>query len=123
MFLDNGNSLHHDETVLPTRIPACIFDTLKSRLEILLEVLTIMNTELKRKTQWEAIDSNFGQMRRLPVPGGWLVFVYFSFYERYGGNIKDSGSGMTFYPDPDHEWNRPQRSKAKCSRLRAFPKR
>ncbi|MBT9317220.1 hypothetical protein [Leptothoe spongobia] len=33
---------------------------------------------------------------RAKVPGGWLVA------SRCGGG---EGSGITFYPDPKHEWN------------------
>ncbi|MDV3353448.1 hypothetical protein D0962_13125 [Leptolyngbyaceae cyanobacterium CCMR0082] len=33
---------------------------------------------------------------RAKVPGGWLVAI------RCGGG---EGSGITFYPDPNHEWD------------------
>lgn len=32
---------------------------------------------------------------RAKVPGGWLVVV----------GIYGSGGGITFYPDPQHEWD------------------
>jgi len=34
------------------------------------------------------------RVRRAKVPGGWLVAIE---------NM--SGLGMTFYPDPDHQWD------------------
>jgi hypothetical protein len=44
---------------------------------------------------WEQIDSvpaNF-TVYRAKVPGGWLISI----------NLHD-GQGLTFYPDPNHEW-------------------
>jgi len=42
------------------------------------------------KLQWEQTPSNGPLTLRTKVPGGWLVAV---------------GSGVTFYPDPGHEWD------------------
>ena len=39
---------------------------------------------------WEDVKSDMG-MRRAKVPGGWLVVV--------------TGAGVTFYPDPEHQWD------------------
>ena len=39
-----------------------------------------------------------GTMYRTPVPGGWLVAVFW-----LTGNV--GGPSMGFYPDPDHEWD------------------
>jgi len=41
------------------------------------------------KLKWEAIPSDYGEVRRAKVPGGWLVAA---------------GGGVTFLPDPGHEW-------------------
>jgi len=44
--------------------------------------------------QWEKVPSdNSFSVYRVKVPGGWLVFTYWA-----------DKSGMTFYPDPKHEW-------------------
>ena len=65
------------------------------------------------KAAWERINSNFGRLRRLEVPGGWLVFIYFTAYERFGGRNKTSGSGLVFYPDPEHLWTFSRKIKPK----------
>lgn len=44
--------------------------------------------------RWERLASSYQETLRAKVPGGWLV----SF-----GNA--SGRGLTFYPDPDHQWD------------------
>jgi hypothetical protein len=46
---------------------------------------------------WEDVPSD-GRMTvsRAKVPGGWLVFT------RWGSNL----AGMTFYPEPNHQWDR-----------------
>jgi len=46
---------------------------------------------MKYPREWQELDNKF--FRRLKVPGGWLV--------------EDSiwqGGGITFLPDPKHEW-------------------
>jgi hypothetical protein len=43
---------------------------------------------------WQALPSSEGQIYRAKVTGGWLVML--SSYEK---------GGLTFYPDPNHEWN------------------
>lgn len=48
--------------------------------------------------KWEKVKNKGAWMldlRRAEVPGGWLVIVM-------GWGV---GSGITFYPDPRHEWN------------------
>jgi len=40
--------------------------------------------------QWETLASNWGEVRRAKVPGGWLVVA---------------GGGVTFLPDPEHAWD------------------
>lgn len=41
--------------------------------------------------KWEKLKGNVYGTKRCKVPGGWLVIVY--------------GSGMAFYPDPEHKWD------------------
>lgn len=55
------------------------------------------------KLDWErvestAVDVNTPYTIRAKVPGGWLVCVV------------DNGSGLTFLPDPEHQWgvNKPE---------------
>jgi hypothetical protein len=40
---------------------------------------------------WTPVDSSPVQLLRAKVKGGWLIAA-------------GSGAGLTFYPDPDHEW-------------------
>jgi hypothetical protein len=55
--------------------------------------------------QWESLPftvakANIDRVLRTAVPGGWLVFVYYSTVTNSFGY-----GGLTFYPDPDHEWD------------------
>ena len=55
-----------------------------------LEHLEIEGVDMgRKKTGW------FADFRRTPVPGGWLVAFC----------IEDGGSGLTFVPDANHEWD------------------
>lgn len=45
---------------------------------------------------WEILESNCYTVRRARVPGGWLVTV---------ASYSDGETSVTFYPDPDHEWD------------------
>jgi hypothetical protein len=46
----------------------------------------------KAKLQWERLDSSSDYaLLRAKVPGGWLVAL--------------GGTGVTFYPDPEHQWD------------------
>jgi hypothetical protein len=46
---------------------------------------------------WESIESGKGlTVLRDRVPGGWLVYASNSFHHH---------GGLTFYPDPEHQWN------------------
>lgn len=51
---------------------------------------------------WEPLrsawDNNWATIRT-KVPGGWLVLVD---YNQEGGS---RGAAITFYPDPNHEWD------------------
>lgn len=40
--------------------------------------------------RWEQLRSNVQPAARAKVPGGWLV---------------TAGAGLTFYPDPEHQWD------------------
>ena len=44
------------------------------------------------RLQWEPLDSSHIPLLRAKVPGGWLIEA-------------GSGAGLTFYPDPGHEWD------------------
>ena len=48
------------------------------------------------KLKFEKLDVDTLSVRvnRSKVPGGWLVIV-----------TSNTGSGATFYPDPEHKWN------------------
>lgn len=48
---------------------------------------------------WERLESKKGpdQVMRSKVPGGWLVAFIDEFCDEAIG-------GLTFYPDPNHEW-------------------
>ena len=46
--------------------------------------------------KWETVQSDSHMtVSRATVPDGWLVFT------RWGSNL----AGMTFYPDPNHQWD------------------
>jgi len=58
--------------------------------------------------EWEAVEStgshnHVGRVERARVPGGWLVMAY-GWTEDYG-HPTSCPLGLTFYPDPDHEWD------------------
>jgi hypothetical protein len=40
------------------------------------------------------VESSHGIVERAKVPGGWFVTFHVG-----------SSAGITFYPDPDHEWD------------------
>jgi hypothetical protein len=44
------------------------------------------------KLQWAPVDSSHVPLLRAKVKGGWLIAA-------------GSGASLTFYPDPDHEWD------------------
>jgi hypothetical protein len=44
------------------------------------------------RLQWTAAAPSHVPLLRAKVPGGWLIAAA-------------SGAGLTFYPDPDHEWD------------------
>jgi len=46
--------------------------------------------------KWESVPSDSRiSVYRARVPGGWLVFTWWG----------SSYSGLTFYPDPNHQWD------------------
>jgi hypothetical protein len=49
---------------------------------------------------WEELDSTLIGVtcRRAKVPGGWLVMIM-------GGLMVPRPRGITFYPDPNHQWD------------------
>jgi hypothetical protein len=44
--------------------------------------------------RWEKLRSNYGDVRRAKVPGGWLLSME-----------AGAGGGLVFYPDSEHCWN------------------
>lgn len=53
------------------------------------------NARKYMKLTWEVIGKQFGeQTERAKVPGGWLI-----------KHLTGSGVGLTYMPDPDHEWD------------------
>lgn len=66
------------------------------------------------KAEWETIDSNLETMHRLKVPGGWLVYLFYSYSrgQSYGGDrhAESQHGSLLFYPDPEHKWNQPATS-------------
>jgi hypothetical protein len=44
--------------------------------------------------RWERLRSNYGDVRRTKVPGGWLLSME-----------AGTGGGLVFYPDPGHRWD------------------
>jgi hypothetical protein len=45
------------------------------------------------KVEWEEVPTKRLYVYRLRVQGGWLVYATLG------------GGGLTFFPDPDHEWD------------------
>ncbi len=50
----------------------------------------------KHSGTWEIVHKSSPRLLRLKVPGGWLVTISGGF-----------SPPITFYPDPEHEWNPP----------------
>lgn len=53
----------------------------------------------KKKLCFEQLESNvysFQEIYRTKVPGGWLVVIK---------GTSGEGVGLTFYPDPNYEWD------------------
>lgn len=46
---------------------------------------------------------HYGNVYRTPVPGGWLVLAD-TWAKTPQGDYMSTGVGITFYPDPAHEW-------------------
>jgi hypothetical protein len=59
---------------------------------------TLINWEVEDMTKlvWEMIEAEpaYRKIERAKVPGGWLVRM----------EVGGSGGGITFVPDPNHEW-------------------
>lgn len=58
---------------------------------------------------WEKLKHtpHYGNVYRARVPGGWLVLAdTWARHEGSGGerHYDSTGVGITFYPDPHHEW-------------------
>ncbi len=50
---------------------------------------------------WEVVTDYDGEnTSRMKVPGGWIVKAF----HRSRNNNKGDAMGMTFVPDPKHEW-------------------
>ena len=64
--------------------------------------------KLSKRVLWEIIpgghDGDPGSLMvsRTKVPGGWLVYVY----DHSETDLRGwAHGGLTFYPDPEHEWS------------------
>jgi hypothetical protein len=60
-----------------------------------------------QKKTWEPVKddglpSAGCKIRRSKVPGGWLIYVH---AEDNDPECPYAYGGLTFYPDPKHEWN------------------
>lgn len=60
--------------------------------------------------KWESLYSDQFYVHRLKVPGGWLVYVHHEEAKALtgGSSVLEnwvSHGGLTFYPDPSHQWN------------------
>jgi hypothetical protein len=55
------------------------------------------------KLTWELIQGAgvSVQVHRSKVPGGWLIYVH---HENPDEQYPYAHGGLTFYPDPNHEW-------------------
>ena len=49
-----------------------------------------------------AHDLRMAQIHRAAVPGGWLIYVCL---ENSDAEASYAHGGLTFYPDPIHEWD------------------
>lgn len=59
--------------------------------------------------EWEKLKNtpHYGNVYRAQVPGGWLVLAdTWARQDEVGEHrhYASSGVGITFYPDPSHEW-------------------
>lgn len=68
-------------------------------------------TEVQKRVEWGIIPGTpEGEnevsftMQRAKVPGGWLVYVFGHGYSYRSRSIWGHG-GLTFYPDPEHQWD------------------
>jgi len=61
------------------------------------------------RSNWEELNPSeaFSHMFGLKVPGGWLVYVDRRDSEPLPGfgEFPYTAGGLTFYPDPNHEWD------------------
>lgn len=50
--------------------------------------------------KWEELEHKviYVSVYRAKVPGGWFILVVSDGYA-------ETGTGVTFYPDPDHKWD------------------
>lgn len=56
------------------------------------------------RLDFEDIGSNYGDVSRAKVPGGWLVLMSYDVHHTDGGTGWDWRPTLTFIPDPNHEW-------------------
>ena len=59
---------------------------------------------------WDIVFDGYGEsVKRLKVPGGWLVRWHkfsMAYNAEQGRDTATAGAGgMTFYPDPEHAWD------------------
>ena len=67
----------------------------KTRLRSIDTLNQLKWEKIKNEGEGIGIMSTLMTSRRTKVPGGWLVLC----------QIGSFGAGLTFYPDPNHQWN------------------
>lgn len=58
--------------------------------------MTVPQRRTLDSLHWDELPSDALAVWRTKVPGGWLVFAK-----------RVDGAGLTFFPDPEHQWNAP----------------
>lgn len=58
-------------------------------------------TTIEKKLVFQSLTTQMGAVKRAKVPGGWLVI----FDVNGDSNSYTRGAGITFFPDPSHQWD------------------
>lgn len=64
-------------------------------VKTLLAIILLCVSSASYAVDWECLNSNYGwcNLERMPTPKGWIVKYSFP-----------HGGGLTYVPDPKHEW-------------------